>query len=88
MEPRFFYDTETGAYNVKVKPIIFTYEPEIKSIVKSGSNYTVQVDYIDELPAWMDKSVAKSVEYSLTENENGTYRINSMHINYINNSNS
>lgn len=88
VEPRFFYDTETGAYNVKVKPIIFTYEPEIKSIVKSGSNYTVQVDYIDELPAWMDKSVAKSVEYSLTENENGTYRINSMHINYINNSNS
>ena len=48
VESRFYYSD--GAYNVRLRPIIFTYSPEIKSIVKSGSNYTLTVDYIDELP--------------------------------------
>ena len=86
VEPKFFYDSETGAYNVKLKPIIFTYEPEIKSIVKSGDSYTVSVDYLDELPSWMEKTVAKSVEFHLTGRDDGTYRIDSMNINYVNNS--
>ncbi|MBQ6181634.1 MAG: hypothetical protein IJK31_08100 [Ruminococcus sp.] len=85
VEPKFFYDSETGAYNVKLKPIIFTYEPEIKSIVKSGDSYTVSVDYLDELPSWMEKTVAKSVEFHLTGRDDGTYRIDSMNINYVNN---
>ena len=81
VDSRFFYSE--GAYNVKLKPITFTYSPEIKSIVKSGSEYTVSVDYVDELPSWMEKSVSKSVEFKLTEREDGTYRIDSMKINYV-----
>lgn len=80
VESKFFYDTDTSSYNVKIKPITFTYEPEIKSIVKSGDSYTVSVDYIDELPSWMEKSVAKTVEFHLTEQSSGKYRIDSMNI--------
>lgn len=83
VESRFYYDADRGAYNVKVKPIIFTYYPEIKSIVKSGSEYTVTVDYVDERPAWMEKSVSKSVEFKITEKDDGTYQINSMKILYM-----
>ena len=85
VDSRFFYSE--GAYNVKIKPITFTYSPEIKSIVKSGSTYTVSVDYIDELPEWMDKSVSKSVEFKLTEHDDNTYSIDSMKIEYVKSSN-
>ncbi len=85
VDSRFFYSD--GAYNVKIKPITFTYSPEIKSIVKSGSTYTVSVDYIDELPEWMDKSVSKSVEFKLTEHDDNTYSIDSMKIEYVKSSN-
>ena len=81
VDSRFFYSD--GAYNVKPKTISYTYSPEIKSIVKSGSSYTVSVDYVDELPEWMEKSVSKSVEFKLTEREDGTYTIDSMKINYV-----
>ena len=84
MNARFYYSD--GAYNVQLRPIVFTYSPEIKSIVKSGNEYTLTVDYIDELPSWMDKTVAKSVEFKLIEREDGTYYINSMKILFINNS--
>lgn len=87
VESRFYFDADRGAYNVKVKPIIFTYHPEIKSIVKSGSDYTVTVDYVDERPAWMEKSVSKSVAFNITEKDDGTYRINSMKILYMKTSN-
>ena len=87
VESRFYYDADRGAYNVKVKPIIFTYHPEIKSIVKSGSDYTVTVDYVDERPAWMEKSVSKSVEFNITEKDDRTYQINSMKILYMKTSN-
>jgi len=78
VESRFYYSD--GAYNVKLRPIIFTYSPEIKSIVKNGSNYTLTVDYIDELPTWMEKTVAKTVEFGLIQNEDGTFCIKSMKI--------
>ena len=81
VDSRFFYSE--GAYNVKLKPVTFTYSPDIKSVVKSGSEYTVSVDYIDELPAWMEKSVSKSVEFKLTGHDDGTYTINSMKINFV-----
>lgn len=87
VESRFYFDTERGAYNVKVNPIVFTYQPEIKTIVKNGSDYVVTVDYIDEMPAWMEKSVSKSVEINITEKNDGTYRINSMKILYVKSSN-
>lgn len=87
IESRFYFDADRSAYNVKVRPIIFTYHPEIKSIVKSGNDYTVTVDYVDERPAWMEKSVSKSVEFNITEKDDGTYRINSMKILYMKTSN-
>ncbi len=85
VESRFYYSD--GAYNVRLRPIIFTYSPEIKSIVKSGSNYTLTVDYIDELPSWMEKSVAKTVEFGLTQNDDGTFCIKSMKILSVKSSN-
>ncbi len=85
IESRFYYSD--GAYNVKIKTITHTYAPEIKSIVKSGKEYTLTVDYIAELPQWMEKNVAKQAEYKLTEKEDGTFRFNSMKILSVNNGN-
>lgn len=85
LESRFVYSD--GAYNVKLNPITFTYSPEIRSIVKSGNKYMLTVDYIDELPFWMEKSIAKSVEFGLTEKEDGSYTIDSMGIIYVKSSN-
>lgn len=85
MTSRFYYDAEKGVYNVPVHPIVFTYEPEIKSIEKSGSDYKITVDYIDERPAWMEKSVSKSVEFHVTEKGDGTYQFTSMKILYVKN---
>lgn len=82
---RFYFDPDKGVYNVPIHPIVFTYEPEIKSIVKSGSQYTLTVDYIDERPAWMEKSVSKSVEFVVTEKSDGTYQFESMKINFVKN---
>ena len=85
VESRFYYSD--GAYNVKVNPITHTYVPKIKTIVKSGSEYTLTVDYIAELPQWMEKTVAKQAEYRLTEKDDGTFRFNSMKIISVNNGN-
>ena len=85
LESKFVYSD--GAYNVKLNPITFTYSPEIRSIVKSGNKYTLTVDYLDELPFWMEKSVAKTVEFSLTEKGDGSYTIDSMGIIYVKSSN-
>lgn len=85
VESRFYYSD--GAYNVKVNPITHTYVPEIKTIVKSGKEYTLKVDYIAELPQWMEKTVAKQAEYKLTEKDDGTFRFDSMKITSVNNGN-
>ncbi len=76
---RFYYNEESKSYNVPVEPITFTYSPEIKSATKSGSDYTVTVDYIDERPEWLPKVSSKSVEFKLTET-NGSYQIKGMRI--------
>ena len=85
LESRFYYSD--GAYNVKIKPITHTYAPEIKTIVKNGSDYTLTVDYYDELPQWMDRTVAKQVEFKLAEKEDGTFRFSSMKIISVNSGN-
>ena len=85
VESRFYY--ADGVYNVKAKTITHTYSPEIKSIVKSGKEYTLTVDYVAELPQWMEKTIAKQAEYKLTEKEDGTFRFNSMKILSVNNGN-
>ena len=78
-ESRFYFNEETKSYNVPVKPITFTYSPSIKSVTKSGSDYTVVVDYIDELPEWIPETSSKSVQYTLTETNEG-YQIKSMKV--------
>lgn len=88
-ELKFYYNEETKAYNVPVRPITFTYKPSIKSVAKSGSNYTIEVDYINELPSWMkedevsEDSIAKTVEFRLTET-NGQYHIVGMRVVSVN----
>ena len=78
-ESRFYFNEETKSYNVPVKPITFTYSPSIKSVTKSGSDYTVVVDYIDELPEWIPETSSKSVQYTLTETNEG-YQIKAMKV--------
>ena len=85
VESRFYYSN--GAYNVKLRPITFTYAPDVRSVVKSGDEYTLTVDYIDELPEWMPKSVAKTVEFKVTERDDGTFKIDSMRIISVKSSN-
>ncbi len=85
LESRFYY--ADGVYNVRLKPITHTYSPEIKSIVKNGKNYTLTVDYVDELPQWMEKNVSKQVEFRLTEKDDGTFKFSSMKILSVNSGN-
>ena len=85
VESRFYYSD--GAYNVKVKTITHTYAPEIKSITKNGSEYTLTVDYIAELPQWMEKTVSKQAEYKLIEKDDGTFQYSSMKILSVNSGN-
>ena len=80
LESRFYY--ADGVYNVRLKPITHTYSPEIKSIVKNGNTYTLNVDYVDELPQWMEKNVSKKVE-----KDDGTFKFSSMKIISVNNGN-
>ena len=82
---RFYYNEESKTYNVPVKPATYTYSPDIKSVSKNGSEYTVTVDYIDELPAWMERTSSKSVEFKLTETNEG-YQISAMKVLSENNS--
>lgn len=84
-ESRFYYNEETKSYNVPVSPVTFTYSPEVREATKSGDEYTVSVDYIDELPAWLPKTSSKSVEYVLVET-NGKYKLKAMKITSTNTS--
>ncbi len=78
-ESRFYYNEEKESYNVPLTPVTFTYSPEIKSVTKSGSEYTLTVDYIDELPEWLPKTSSKSVEFKLHQTSEG-YQIKSMKV--------
>ncbi|MDE6502743.1 MAG: hypothetical protein K2L10_11705 [Ruminococcus sp.] len=80
VESKFYYNEEAQSYSVQVKPDTFTYSPEVVSVLKENGNYIVNVEYVDEHPEWMEKSVSKTAEYSLSKNDNGGYRINSMRI--------
>ncbi|MBR4361294.1 MAG: hypothetical protein IKP42_00950 [Ruminococcus sp.] len=78
-ESRFYYNEEKESYNVPLTPVTFTYAPEIKSVTKNGSDYTVDVDYVDELPEWLPKTSSKSVQFKLKETSEG-YQIKSMKV--------
>ena len=76
-EARFYYSEENKSYNIPVRPVTFTYSPRIKSVSRSGSEYTLEVEYLEELPEWVDESVAKTVRYVLADTNDG-YQIKSM----------
>lgn len=78
-ESRFYYNEDTQSYNVSVSPVTYTYSPSIRSATKNGNEYTVVVDYIDELPEWLPETSSKKVEFTLAETNDG-YRIRSMKI--------
>lgn len=88
-ELKFYYNEDTKSYNVPVSPISFTYEPDITSVSKNGNIYTLDVDYIKELPAWVkessnyEKEISKTVEFKLSES-NGEYYITSMTVLNVN----
>lgn len=79
-ETKFYYNQEAESYNVPIKPDTFTYLPEVTSVSKRDGEYRVDVNYIEEHPEWMDKSVAKTVQFRLSKNDDGGYKINSMTI--------
>lgn len=79
-ESRFYYNKDAQSYNVPIKPDTFTYIPEVTSVSKKSGEYVVNVNYIEEHPEWMEKSVAKEVQFRLSKNDNGGYKIDSMEV--------
>ncbi len=84
-ESRFYYNEETKSYNVPVKPVVYTYYPEIVSVNRTDNEYSVVVDYIDELPEWIESKTSKTAKYTICE-VNGNYMIKSMEMVYSANS--
>ena len=80
VESKFYYNVEAESYNIQVKPDTFTYSPEVTSVSRENGNYIVDVEYVEEHPEWMEKSVSKSAEFSLSKNNSGGYKINSMKV--------
>lgn len=84
-ELTFYYNSDTKSYNVPTNPVTFTYIPDITSISKNSSEYTLTVDYIREIPEWMEQSknfsreVSKTVEFKLQKSDD-SYIISSMSI--------
>jgi len=78
-EARFYYSEENKSYNIPVRPVTFTYLPRIKSVSRSGNEYTLEVEYLEELPEWCDESIKKTVRYVLADTSEG-YQIKSMQV--------
>ena len=78
-EARFYYNEESKSYNVPVTPVTYTYSPEIESVSKNGSEYTIVVNYINELPSWVEPTSTKKVQFHLNETNEG-YQIRGMEV--------
>ena len=78
-EARFYYSEENKSYNIPVRPVTFTYSPRIKSVSRSGNEYSLEVEYLEELPEWCDESAKKTVRYVLADTSDG-YQIKSMQV--------
>ena len=78
-ESRFYYNSETKSYNVPAKPLVYTYYPRIKSVSKVDEVYSIMVDYVNELPEWIESVSSKQVEFKLKES-NGGYIITSLRV--------
>lgn len=77
-DSKFYYNEEANSYSVDIKPYTFTYSPEVTSVSKSKGKYIVKVDYIAEHPEWMEDTVSKSAEFTLSKNGSDGYTIDSM----------
>lgn len=88
-EMKFYYNEETGIYNIPSKPLFFSYKPHISAFSKNGDVYTVEVEYFQEQPSWMEgnpnfySGVSKTVKFRLQSNGND-YSILSMEIVKVN----
>ncbi|MCM1315212.1 MAG: hypothetical protein NC040_03825 [Muribaculaceae bacterium] len=78
-DSKFYYNEEANSYSVEISPHTFTYTPEVISVSGKSGKYIVEVNYIDHHPEWIEETVSKTVEYSLSKNSNGGYTIESMH---------
>ena len=86
-DAKFYYDADTNSYTVQANTTVYTYSPDVKSATKNNNDYSVIVDYVEERPTWMEKSSSKTVEYKLTEREDGSYFMTGMRIISVNTSN-
>lgn len=77
-DSKFYYNEEANSYSVDIKPYTFTYSPNVTSVSKKKGKYIIAVDYIAEHPEWMEDTVSKSVEFTLSKNDNNGYKIDSM----------
>lgn len=88
-ELKFYYNEESKTYNVPSKPLLFSYKPEVKAVSKDGEVYSVEVDYLQEQPSWMegnskfDFGVSKTVKFRI-QLIDGEYSILSMEILSVN----
>ncbi len=86
---KFYYNEQTKSYNIPTNPTMFSYKPKVSAVSKNGNIFTVEVQYIKEMPHWMEKSsdkfnsVSKVVKFKLEKN-NDKYIIDSMEIVKIN----
>ena len=77
-DSKFYYNEEANSYSVEISPHTFTYTPEVLSVSRKSGKYIVEVNYIDQHPEWMEDTVSKSVEFTLSKNDNNGYKIDSM----------
>lgn len=72
---RFYYSDDIKSYNIPVSPAFFSYKPEIETITKQDTTYTLRVRYCADTPAWQQQDAImleseKIVEYVVTEGNN------------------
>lgn len=86
---KFYYNEESKTYNIPAKPMLFSYKPSISALSKDGDIYTVEVNYIQEQPSFMeensrfDSDISKTVKFRLKLQDND-YSILSMQIINVN----
>jgi len=88
-EIKFYYNEESGTYNIPARPMLFSYKPNVTAVSRDGNIYTAEVEYIQEKPSWMegnakfDYGVSKTVKFRLQPNGDD-YSILSMEIIKVN----
>lgn len=55
-EIKFYYNEDTQTYNIPSKPLLFSYKPKVTALSRDGDIYTVEVEYIQEKPYFMEEN--------------------------------